>query len=113
MMDTPNTKKQRGLTGYWIGGKAARFIEMIRKKSSSDERTFLTRAEVALLLEVSPSSISRWARQGRLPYNRTLGGRCRYPKDDILRLIKDRMEPGQNKLPSQYGGRRKEVSGGK
>lgn len=85
---------------------------MIRK-ISSDERTFLTRAEVARLLEVSPSSISRWARQGRLPCSWTLGGRCRYPKASILRLIKDRMEPGRNELPGQYGGRRREVSGGK
>jgi excisionase family DNA binding protein len=50
---------------------------------------YLTRAEVAKLLEVSPSSISRWARQGRLPAIQTIGGRRRYLKETILPLIKE------------------------
>ena len=40
--------------------------------------TFLHPAEVAAILQVSPKTISRWAQQGRLPYQRTLGGRRHY-----------------------------------
>jgi excisionase family DNA binding protein len=41
--------------------------------------TFLHPAEVAAILQVSPKTISRWAQQGLLPYQRTLGGHRRYP----------------------------------
>jgi excisionase family DNA binding protein len=42
--------------------------------------TFLRSAEVAAILQVSPKTIARWARQGLLPYQRTLGGHRRYPE---------------------------------
>ena len=56
-------------------------------QSKPGERLYLTRAEVARLLEVSPSSISRWARQGKLPSVQTVGGRRRYHKEGIRYLI--------------------------
>jgi excisionase family DNA binding protein len=37
-------------------------------------------------LQVSPKTISRWAKQGRLPYQRTLGGHRRYPAAAIHQL---------------------------
>jgi excisionase family DNA binding protein len=48
--------------------------------------TFLQPAQVAAILQVSPKTISRWARQGLLPYQRTLGGHRRYPTDAIQQL---------------------------
>jgi excisionase family DNA binding protein len=48
--------------------------------------TFLRSAEVASILQVSPKTISRWAQQGRLPYQRTLGGHRRYPAQAIREL---------------------------
>jgi excisionase family DNA binding protein len=48
--------------------------------------TFLRSAEVAAILQVSPKTISRWARQGLLPYQRTLGGHRRYPQAIIREL---------------------------
>ena len=36
--------------------------------------TYLRSAEVAAILQVSPKTIARWAQDGRLPYQRTLGG---------------------------------------
>lgn len=50
------------------------------------KRGFLSRAEVATLLGVSPSTVTRWARQGRLPAVETLGGHRRYPREAVLRL---------------------------
>jgi excisionase family DNA binding protein len=37
-------------------------------------------------LQVSPKTIARWAQQGRLPYQRTLGGHRRYPELAIREL---------------------------
>jgi excisionase family DNA binding protein len=48
--------------------------------------TFLWPAEVAAILQVSPKTISRWAQQGLLPYQRTLGGHRRYPEPAIREL---------------------------
>ena len=48
--------------------------------------SFLRAAEVAAILQVSPKTISRWAKQGRLPYQRTLGGHRRYPAAAIQQL---------------------------
>jgi excisionase family DNA binding protein len=48
--------------------------------------TFLHPAEVAAILQVSPKTICRWAQQGRLPYQRTLGGHRRYPEHAIREL---------------------------
>ena len=48
--------------------------------------TFLHSAEVAAILQVSPKTVCRWAQQGRLPYQRTLGGHRRYPEQAIREL---------------------------
>jgi excisionase family DNA binding protein len=49
--------------------------------------TYLRTAEVADLLGVSTKTIARWARQGRLPFQRTLGGHRRYPEPAIRALL--------------------------
>jgi len=48
--------------------------------------TFLHPAEVAAILQVSPKTVSRWAKQGLLTYQRTLGGHRRYPAAAIREL---------------------------
>jgi len=48
--------------------------------------TYLGPAEVAGLLHVNPKTIARWAKQGKLPYLRTLGGHRRYPERAIRAL---------------------------
>jgi excisionase family DNA binding protein len=48
--------------------------------------TFLYPGEVAALLHVSPKTISRWAKDGKLPFLRTLGGHRRYPEHAIREL---------------------------
>ena len=47
---------------------------------------YLTTSEVAELLHVSPKTVTRWAREGRLPHSRTLGGHRRYPGEAIRQL---------------------------
>jgi excisionase family DNA binding protein len=41
---------------------------------------------VADLLHVSPKTVSRWAKEGRLPFLKTLGGHRRYPEAEIRDL---------------------------
>ena len=48
--------------------------------------TFLRSAEVAAILQVSPKTVCRWALDGKLPFQRTLGGHRRYPEEAIREL---------------------------
>jgi excisionase family DNA binding protein len=43
----------------------------------------LTPAEVAELFAVDPKTVARWAKQGRLPCLKTLGGHRRYRWSDL------------------------------
>lgn len=48
---------------------------------------YLTPAEVARLLCVTPRTVSRWADQGRISHSVTLGGHRRFLRSDILKLL--------------------------
>jgi len=43
----------------------------------------LTTSEVSRLLGVSPNTVTRWAREGRLPCRLTLGGHHRFERQAI------------------------------
>jgi excisionase family DNA binding protein len=53
---------------------------------STQERRYLRAAEVADILHVSPKTVSRWAKEGKLPFMKTLGGHRRYPAAKIREL---------------------------
>ena len=60
----------------------------------SSTATHLRTSQVADLLHVSPKTVSRWAKEGRLPFLKTLGGHRRYPEAKIRELANDlREEP--------------------
>jgi excisionase family DNA binding protein len=48
--------------------------------------SYLYTAEVADILDVSPKTVSRWAKEGKLPFLKTLGGHRRYPEAEIRDL---------------------------
>jgi excisionase family DNA binding protein len=48
--------------------------------------SYLRAAEVADILHVSPKTVSRWAKEGKLPFLKTLGGHRRYPEAEIRDL---------------------------
>lgn len=50
------------------------------------EDEYLTRSDVARLLGVSPNTVTRWAREGRLPSHLTLGGHHRFERSAIERI---------------------------
>ena len=51
------------------------------------EPKHLTASQAAALLQVSPKTVSRWAKEGKLPFVRTLGGHRRYPDSEIRALV--------------------------
>jgi excisionase family DNA binding protein len=55
-------------------------------KAAAIYPSYLRTAEVADLLHVSPKTVSRWAKEGRLPFLKTLGGHRRYPEAEIRDL---------------------------
>ncbi len=57
-----------------------------RTRRTPDSETFLRTAQVAAILHVSPKTIARWAKDGHLPFQRTLGGHRRYPEPAIREL---------------------------
>lgn len=48
-------------------------------------RIWLATEDAADLFHVSPKTIARWAKEGRLPFAWTPGGHRRFPLDDIWR----------------------------
>ena len=55
-------------------------------KAAPDPPSYLHAAEVADILHVSPKTVSRWAKEGKLPFLKTLGGHRRYPEAEIRQL---------------------------
>jgi excisionase family DNA binding protein len=53
---------------------------------------YLKTAEVADILHVSPKTVTRWAKDGKLPHSRTLGGHRRFPSDAIRKLADELVE---------------------
>jgi excisionase family DNA binding protein len=73
-----------------------------------DPDDYLSRAQVADLFNVSPSTVTRWAEEGKLAHVRTLGGHRRYFREDILQLLRtltkeERMETMTAEIPRLYG----------
>jgi excisionase family DNA binding protein len=62
--------------------------------ASVETPSYLRAAEVADILHVSPKTVSRWAKEGKLPFMKTLGGHRRYPEAKIRELANElREEP--------------------
>ena len=57
-----------------------------RTRPSPDAEPFLSPRQVADILHVSPKTIARWAKDGRLPSQRTLGGHRRSLEQAIRQL---------------------------
>ena len=55
---------------------------------------FLTRSEVSRLLGVSPNTVTRWAREGRLACQVTLGGHHRFERELVEQLRKSLYRAG-------------------
>ena len=79
------------------------------KKYQDSGNQLLTRTEVAEIFRVSPSTITRWAEEGKLPAIKTLGGHRRYEAKVVMELVEKlvRKETGMDvtviAVPTMYG----------
>jgi excisionase family DNA binding protein len=65
-----------------------------KSNPGTEAPSYLRAAEVADMLSVSPKTVSRWAKEGKLPFMKTLGGHRRYPAAKIRELVEElREEP--------------------
>ena len=55
-----------------------------------DPLAVMTTSEVSRLLGVSPNTVTRWAREGRLPCRLTLGGHHRFERQ-VIEGIRERL----------------------
>jgi len=53
---------------------------------ANDAEEYMRPAEAATMLHVSPQTISRWAKEGRIGYVLTLGGHRRFRASEVRRL---------------------------
>ena len=53
---------------------------------TSRPSSYLRVGEAAEILQVSPKTVCRWAMDGKLPFQRTLGGHRRFPEQVIREL---------------------------
>jgi excisionase family DNA binding protein len=52
-------------------------------RHGSRDDVYITTGEVARILRVSPKTVARWAKEGKLPHLVTLGGHRRFPAGPI------------------------------
>jgi excisionase family DNA binding protein len=64
---------------------------MASRREEASKSSYLLPGEVAEVLQVSPKTVTRWAKEGKLPSRRTLGGHRRYVRADIESLV-ERLE---------------------
>ena len=65
--------------------------------SAMTETQFLTRSEVSKMLGVSPNTVTRWAREGRLACLVTLGGHHRFDREVVQQLRKQQYREKQDR----------------
>jgi len=52
-----------------------------------DEYELLTPGQVAVMFRVSPKTVTRWARAGKISAIRTIGGHRRFRASDVRRFV--------------------------
>jgi len=62
--------------------------------TTEHEPTLLTPAEVASMFRVSPKTVTRWARSGKITALRTLGGHRRFRAAEVHDLLERFEEVG-------------------
>ena len=75
------------------GGNARRSVHDRERLDSASGDVYIRTAEAAKILGRSPKTISRWARDGKLPHLVTLGGHRRFPAVAVYELARQ-MEGG-------------------
>ena len=66
------------------------------------ERQLLSSREVAELLRISPATVSRWAKSGKLASLRTPGGHARFSRPEVERVLRLRAWLRDDPLPPGF-----------
>ena len=61
---------------------------MAELQNGSRDDVYIRTAEAARILRVSPKTVSRWAKEGKIPHVMTLGGHRRFPSAAIEELAR-------------------------
>lgn len=61
---------------------------MAELQDGSRDDIYIRTAEAARILRVSPKTVSRWAKEGKIPHVLTLGGHRRFPSTAIEELAR-------------------------
>ena len=72
------------------------------KDAGAAQDLFLSRAEVSRLLGVSPNTVTRWAREGRIACQVTLGGHHRFERtmvEDLQQRLRREASPQRIEEP--------------
>ncbi len=63
-------------------------MSMAELQDGSKNDVYIRTAEAARILRVSPKTVSRWAKEGKIPHVMTLGGHRRFPSTAIHDLAR-------------------------
>ena len=66
---------------------------MYKEPSDMERGQLLNRREVSLIFRVSPSTVARWGKSGKIPSVLTPSGQRRYPKLAVERLARELSSP--------------------
>jgi excisionase family DNA binding protein len=53
----------------------------------AEEKKFLTTGEVAKMLGVTPLTVWRWCKEGKIKAIRTAGGQYRIPAEEVKKIL--------------------------
>ena len=69
--------------------QVTRMFSMIKAEAmeAHDDDTLLTPSEVAAMFRVTPKTVTRWARAGKISAIRTLGGHRRFRASEIRHFL--------------------------
>ena len=67
---------------------------MVEQLRGLPEDVYLSTSEAARILRVSAKTVSRWAKDGKVPHVVTLGGHRRFPSQVITELARRLASPG-------------------
>jgi excisionase family DNA binding protein len=83
----------RHVTVATAGDHVGKETRMASRREQASKSAYLLPSEVAEVLQVSPKTVTRWAKEGKLASRRTLGGHRRYARADIESLAERLEEP--------------------
>jgi excisionase family DNA binding protein len=63
-------------------------VSPLQDTDSNGSNDYMTTGEVAKTLGISPKTVARWAKEGKLPHLVTLGGHRRFPAQPIRDLAR-------------------------